>query len=463
MPWGFWSDETATYWMAVKGWRESIPRTAGLAGQSILYSVIESFFLTNGPWAEALMRIPSLVAMAVAAWQLKRIAEILVSVEAGWIALVVFVCAPDAANFGTSARPYALALAASLSSFRYLLEWREGARSATIAKYVATSILTLYFHYLFGFVFVIQGLYLGYCLARGERLRWDLPIAGVIALPLSLLPFVSVLRSTASSSWFQAAKPEFANLLWISLPPVFLLGVALGMVFLWASSRSAKWRNIPVRGEFVFLAAIWLLLAPLVFFAVSYFTPNVVFSARYLLFILPAPVLLVAWAISSFEHAESRRLLTISIFAAGTLHPGLLLQNWRPSMQSWREPLAWIASQKETPEIFMTSALANAEYTDWQSEDPHESANFAPLMAYPILNAARPLPWAFGKDAQAYIQASDLHKSRYLLLAAGDSPLVSWMTDYMTQAGFRSERHDFNDYVVIDFRSSQSMPHAKLK
>lgn len=454
MPWGFWSDETATFWMAAKGWREAIPRTAGLAGQSILYAILESFFLTTGPWAEALMRVPSLAAMAIAAWQLKRIAELVISAEAGWIALVVFLCAPDAANFGTSARPYSLALAAALASFRYLLEWQEGAHGATIAKYIAASVLTLYFHYLFGFVFVVQGLYLAYCWLRGERLRWDLPVAAVIALPLSLLPLISVLRSTAGSNWFQAAKPDFINLLWISLPPAFLLGVVLGGVMLFAAGRSAKWRGVPVRTEFAFLVIMWLLLAPVVFFAISYLTPNIVFSARYLLFVLPASVLLVTWVISGFERRESRIMLAVSVFAAGTLHPGLVMQNWRPSMQSWREPLAWIAAQNETPAIFMTSALANAQYTAWQSEDPHESCNYAPLMAYPIANKALPLPWAFDEGVQKYIQASDIHEPRYLLLAAGDSPVVAWMTDYMKQAGFRSELHEFNDYVVVDFRSA---------
>jgi uncharacterized membrane protein len=107
--------------MACKGWREAIARTGAWPGQSIPYSVLESFFVSAGFWKEPLLRLPSVLAMAVAAWQLNRIAERMMGRGAGWLALVPFLCAPEIVQSGTSARPYALALAASLASFRYLL------------------------------------------------------------------------------------------------------------------------------------------------------------------------------------------------------------------------------------------------------------------------------------------------------------------------------------------------------
>ena len=117
--WGFWIDETGTFWMACRGWREAINRTATWPAQSILFSVIESFFVSRGAWMEPLLRIPSVLAIAVSAWQLKRLAEIGIHRNAGWLTLIPFICAPDIVNFGTSARPYALALAASVASFRF--------------------------------------------------------------------------------------------------------------------------------------------------------------------------------------------------------------------------------------------------------------------------------------------------------------------------------------------------------
>jgi hypothetical protein len=208
---------------------------------------------------------------------------------------------------------------------------------------------------------------------------------------------------------------------------------------------------------------VWLLLAPALFFAVSYLTPRAIFAARYLLFVLPASVLLATWAISGFERTEARSLLTVSIFAAGVLHPGIVMQNWRPSTMSWREPLQWIARQKDMPDVFITSGMANTEGLLWQQEKPHTSHYFSPLLAYPIANTARPLPYSFNDEVQEYVRTADLRGPRYLLLATTDSPLVAWMKDFMHQAGFESEVHAFNDYVVVDFQASTTGPHAKLE
>src|ERR1700676_2820924 len=92
--WGFWTDEAGTYWMAIAGWRAAIERTANWPGQSTLYSILESFFAIKSPWQEFLLRAPSVAAVVVAAWQLKRIAELIVHRSAGWLAVLPFVCAP---------------------------------------------------------------------------------------------------------------------------------------------------------------------------------------------------------------------------------------------------------------------------------------------------------------------------------------------------------------------------------
>jgi len=56
--WGFWIDESATYWMSSEGWRAAIERTWNWPGQSILYSIVESFFAVHGPWQERCYESP---------------------------------------------------------------------------------------------------------------------------------------------------------------------------------------------------------------------------------------------------------------------------------------------------------------------------------------------------------------------------------------------------------------------
>jgi uncharacterized membrane protein len=85
--------------------------------------------------------------MVFAAWQVKRLAELLIAKEAGWYAVVPFVCAPDVMSFATNARSYGLALTASLISFRYLLEWqRDGGKknAACVCFVISLSALPLF-------------------------------------------------------------------------------------------------------------------------------------------------------------------------------------------------------------------------------------------------------------------------------------------------------------------------------
>jgi hypothetical protein len=463
--WGFWTDEAGTYWMAIEGWRAAIERTTNWPGQSVLYSILESFFAIKGPSQEFWLRVPSIAAVVVATWQLKRIAELIVHRNAGWLAVLPFVCAPDIIEFGTSARPYALALAASLASFRYLLEWQEmngpqAGRWYTLGKYLAASILTLHSHYLFAFIFAIQGAYLAFCSLRGRRMGLALPLAAVIVLPVSLVPVLGSLRFTAKTTgdFAHAAKPPFPQLFQLCFPPLLFLGAGLGVLMLLASARNLKWRPAPVRPEFAFLVLTWLTLAPITFFLVSRLTENSIFAARYLLFTLPAFSLVIAWAAAGLERQEWRLTLLVAMFAASVLHPGVLMRTFQESPASWRPPLEQIAhaSPNEAAPVFVASGMANSGGLDWKEHNPATSSLYSPLTAYPIVNRTIPLPYQFSPEVQDFIRVklqSELSKEpRLWLLAASDSQLASWMSNYLKQLGYRAESRNFKDFVVIDFR-----------
>jgi hypothetical protein len=466
MHWGFWTDEAATYWMAIKGWRAAIERTTSWTGQSVLYSIVESFFSTKGPWKEFLLRIPSVMATVAAAWQLKRIAEITIHRSAGWPAVAPFVCAPAILELTASARPYTLALAASLASFRYLLEWQEmnpqdSSGWRTLTKYLTASILTVGFHYLFGFIFLIQSAYLVFCEVRGHRVRLALPLAALIVLPASLLLVLPALRNTArvTEDYAHAAKPTLLQLFQLCFSPALLLGAGLGAVVLLVSARKLKWRPIRVRPEYVFLVLTWLTLAPVTFFLIASLTENSVFATRYLLFTLPAGILVIAWAVAGVERRDWRFMLLFAMFAGVVLHPGMLMQVFREGPASWRPPLEQIArsSPDGTAPVFMASGMASLGRLDWQEQrDPATSSMFAPLMAYPIANRTIPLPYQFSPRAQEFIRArmqGELRQERRLfLLAASDSPLSPWMSRYLQDLGYKAESTNFNDYVVVEFR-----------
>lgn len=458
--WGLWTDEAGTYWMASQGWQAAVARTANWSGQSILYSVIESFFIARGAWLEPLLRLPWVAAAFLAAWHLKRLAELMFDAQAGWIAVLAFVCAPDVASFATSARPYAMALAASLASFRYLVEWQIEGRKSLVWRYLAASVLTLYFHYLFAFVFVSQGLYLGFCHWRGKITSLWLPAAAAVGLPLSLLPLSRSLLATARHTvgFGRAAQPEFLQLLRWCLPPLFLIALGLGIVLLLVSARNVRWRPQPVQPELVFLAAVWLLLAPIAFFVISRLTASRIFAARYMLFTVPAFVLILTWIVCGWPEARSRKTLLLAVFAGTILHPGSLMYVFHQASNSWRAPLAFIRDQsrKDPPPVFVVSGLAESDEMDWQQADPRTASLYSPLTAYPIPNRVLPLPYHFSQDAQDFIGRAVggelAGADRLFLVAPIDSEIGPWTSSYLKTKGFAAVPTETGEYVVIDYR-----------
>jgi hypothetical protein len=457
--WGFWTDEGETFWMACMGWREAIARTAVWPAQSFLYAVLESFFVSQGFWKELLLRLPSVLAMGVAAWQLKRITERMFGRSAGWLALAPFLGAPQIVEFGTSARPYALALAASLASFRYLLDWQESADYKTTAKYLISSLLTLHFHYFFGFIFVVQGAYLLCCRACRRKVSPWLPLAAAILLPASLLPVLGVLRSSVTLVRVARnfVRPTIGQLLEECFPPAMLLAIGLGLVLLLISARNLRWRPTPLRPEFVFLLAAWIGAGPVAFFLASRLTAHCVFATRFQLFAFPGFILAVVWAIHGLERREWRFLVLLAIFAGTVLHPGNLLAGIRDSPASWREPLRMIAAQPDgRAPVFVTSGFVESGGLRWTEADPTTSWLFAPLTAYPIRNPLIPLPFQFDDHVPNFLRDRGLvncqRNGHCFLLAPSDSRVGPWMAGYMRQHGFRAETHAVNNFVVIEFR-----------
>jgi hypothetical protein len=226
-----------------------------------------------------------------------------------------------------------------------------------------------------------------------------------------------------------------------------------------ASARNLKWRPIPVRPEYAFLVMIWLTLAPVTFFLVARLTPNSVFATRYLLFTVPAFSLVIGWAAAGLERPAWRFTLLLAMFAAVVLHPGTLIYVFRDGPGSWRAPLEQIAraSPDGAAPVFIASGMASLGGLDWQEQHhPATSSMYAPLTAYPIANRTVPLPFQFSPRAQEFIHSKmqgDLHQARQLfLLASSDSPLSEWMSRYLQQLGYTAESHEFNAYVVVEFR-----------
>src|SRR5437899_4837024 len=181
----FWVDEAGTYWMAHEGLIRAVQKTWYWPGQSILYSAIASLFCFDGsPLRDALLRIPTVIGLAVAAYFVYRIAERRVGERTGLAAVILFVFHPDVIDLASLARPYAPAMAAVAASCWALDEWTVSRGRKHLFCYVAASILVIYLHYFFTVLLGIQALYLLYVfVVEGRSQRFgEAILAGAVVV-----------------------------------------------------------------------------------------------------------------------------------------------------------------------------------------------------------------------------------------------------------------------------------------
>ncbi len=185
-----WTDEAGMFWMARAGPVSAIERTWHWPGQSILYSVITSFFCFPGsPFRDVILRVPALLGAAAACYFLYRFAEDVFGAGAGRIAAVLFIFSPLTIEFATQARPYALAMAAAAASCWTLYRWTQHRERAWLACYVLSVTFVFYLHYMFAVILAAHAALLAWEVAGKSRyLRIGELISGYAVVVLLLMP-----------------------------------------------------------------------------------------------------------------------------------------------------------------------------------------------------------------------------------------------------------------------------------
>jgi hypothetical protein len=274
---------------------------------------------------------------------------------------------------------------------------------------------------------------------------------------VSLLLIVGSLRNSAQQKVdFQAAPPQIKQWFQLVFPPTLLLALALGaaLALLLVPMRKLKWSPVRIPRPVAWLLAAWLLVAPTLFFVVSRFTANTMFTSRYLLFTLPAIVLIIAWAVCGIGSVRARTICMVAIFAGNVLHPAMLLSVFRESPSSWREPLGLLAQKPSSAPVFAASGFAHAKFGNWKNENPKNSPLFAPLSAYPIANPVIPLPYEFFPDVERFIEEKTAKLSAepvVFLLAESDSGVEPWMIRLMEGRGYQAHAETVNSFVIVEF------------
>jgi len=332
----YWRDEAATV-AAVQR-----PLTALVYMLGNVDAVHGTYYLLMWPLArlfgtgQLIMRLPSLVAMSLAAGVVAATGRRLFSPSAGLLAGLLFAVLPNVSLYGQMARSYAMVtLAAAVASY-LLVRLTENYTSRPGWIWYAASLAVLGALNIFGLLLIpahaitmlARLRHEDRAVRRAAFARWLAAVCTAVVLNIPLLNLAYQQR--VQISWVPAPNLEsVGNALDLLGPPLMSVAIlATILAGLWAARANRRLGSAkaqaaglepsgaggsvaaavsqPSFGPVAALTLPWLLLPAAVLLLASLDTP--VYTSRYVMFCLPAGALLGGTALASLARAPRRRL-----------------------------------------------------------------------------------------------------------------------------------------------------------
>ncbi len=432
---GFWLDETGTAW-AIRGTvGDVIAHCLQWPSQMPLYSLIEWAVSQIAGMREWALRLPSVFAMAGAAWMLYRLGRRLLDRQAALLATVIFACSEPVYFAAADARPYALGVASVIGSTLLLIRWFESGRKSDAILYCLVGSFMLHMHYTFGTALVVHAGWMLYRVYMGTAPKLRIFTLMMAAVALSVIPSWPHLKSLFSGGGIYgfAATPRLPDLFALLTPPLLVCSLLAALLLSWLFSRNFEFRAPVAERSTLVLLLAWTLVPALFVYAVSVSTGLRIFLPRYLLTCIPGLSLLAAWAATAVRPREAAALaasfvVIFSVFSAGlrdTSHGG-----------DWRQAAAAVnrASDERTP-VLVRSGFVESTRLDWAHDRPGSGYLFAPLAVYPVNGYIVPLPYRFNSAATQYLEqwlSPGLQSvNRLVLLTSGDDAYELWISGHL--------------------------------
>lgn len=414
-----WLDETITLWVVRDGFPSLIERARDFQGQSPLYFLFAwistSLFGPN----EVALRIPSLLAAFGTALVIYRLAARFYDLEYGAAALLILLSTDGFVKATVNARPYSVALFFASASILALARLEERPSPARALILVALTAAAFYTHYFFLGIVAVQIAWL----ACGRFKTVPLTSLAICAILLALACFpgfahmLEVARKPEIYDYHHTRLPSPMDLAKAILPPALLVYCLCGLALARIQGPFRIMGSWPIREKLPALA-IWYLLPPLLFFAVSHIGGNTLFYWRFYVWYAPALALILGFALRAIEHPSARAAVLCSFTALHVLVPrAWYLEDWKRASAILR---AETSGKPDTPILFY-SGLIELEARKNLDDPAKRDYLLSPLEAYNVTAPAIPLPSGFySPEMEEYFQTKVLpiiqHRREILLI-----------------------------------------------
>ncbi len=461
LPSSFWTDETGTVFMVhygvSEGWKSISPELPG----SLYYPLARAAEAIGG-YSEAVLRLPSTLALGVALLLIARLSARLIHPQAAWFA--AFLClAMHGFNFqAADARPYALGTMIMAAGLWFLVRWLDNGRARDAALFLLFAALLWPVHPLFGPFYLV---FVGYAIAR--LAAKDTPVtwlrAGVVFLLLgvALLPVLfEVLAMTRRARTHVITQMPGLKLLFRSVEPVVVGGCLAGA---WLVARLFRWPRGSDKPDRPLLAliALWWLCCPLTLFGFSHLSGISVFVPRYYSLALPgaafAGMVLAAWFVPGRMWKPLALVLGLGVLLARADWHEVWPAHTGMDYRGAADAINQLAVPGVTP-VICPSPFVEGREPLWKPGYSLPSIVYAHLTAYPVRGRIFPFPFETSPDAERYaadLARSTLRTSTRFFVYGHEINAYFWDNWYKQRpelAGWRSHRvGPSGDVVVMEF------------
>ncbi len=383
----FWIDELITRWVIDGDLGTAWSRGAEFQSSGPIYFVIMWGWSQVAGTSEIALRIPSVLAMAGAAWLLVELGRELDRRLTGLVAALVFLANPIVFNYTANARPYPFEFLFVIAAALYLVRWLRSRRTTHGVAWVAAAAASIYFQPFAGLA--LPALLVPIVATRradGPELTRRLRPLLVLGAAL-LAPTVPYLLQVAGRSGLLnlGIDPTLNQLIALLVPSAAAIAMLAGLVVAGRTRELDHLRGWPTR------FAIALAFCPLfVSYAYSTLSASSIFVDRYLMIGFPGIGLVWGMAISRVGSARGRRVaaLVLSVLALFMTVPNLT------DPTPWREMIDWTNDQVDGRDAVFVFRPSLIEAADVRFVTEAEAASYltVPIAAYPVDGPSFALP-----------------------------------------------------------------------
>jgi hypothetical protein len=397
-----WLDETITYWTIKDSTLlGAIRKTLDNPPQSPAYTPFAWTAVAIGGPHEVVLRLPSLAAVALAAYLLYRVGARLLDREAGFLAAVVFAYwyGPSA---GTNARPYALAMLAVIASTLYFLRWLDDGRLRDAAVYVFLATAFMHLQPLYA---PVLGLHLLLAWEHGGQ-RFSRVVTVLAAVGVLSAPFIWHL----SALRHRVVTLTFSNVLsWSGAAPLIVVSALLAGALLLVR------RRLPFNPPTLTLIAWTIGPLPLLV-GLGQATGFGMVVWRYFAYVTPGVALTVAAILRAL--GPFKRFSLMACFALVAV-----LSFDAASVENWREGAARVRSLGLSPDTPVLVRTGIPEGREWYRAPERFPYLMTPMSFYPVPGELIPLPYKLDTAAVDYLEHEvipSLRAARRVVIFAHD-------------------------------------------